>query len=125
LAYTFTRAQLSVKAQAFAATAGQQSTAAAAIPYLAAANALADCVMGRVWDFAVAQGYATGLGAAADTSQTKRTTLLMNADAALVSANTATGQAQLDHLTVAQGWSKLAEAVACNELISQQYNNNG
>ena len=125
MAYTYTRAQLVAKAQQFATTAGQQSTPAATLPYLNAANAIADCINGRVWDFAVAQGYLTGLGSSADTTQGTRTALLMNADSALVSANSATGQAQLDYLTVAQGWSKLAEAVACNALLSQQYNNNG
>jgi hypothetical protein len=82
-------------------------------------------VNGRVWDFAVAQSFITGSSIGTDTTQATRTTLLMNADAALVAANTATGQAQMDYLTSAQGWSKLAEAVATNALLSAQYNNNG
>lgn len=124
MAYTYTRAQLVAKAQQFANTASQQSTPAAAIPYITAAQAVANCVMGRMWDLAVEQNYVASAKTDLDTTKAARTTLLMKADAALVSANLATGQEQLDYLTVAQGWSKLAESVATNALLSQQYNNN-
>jgi len=77
-----------------------------------------------MWDLAVEQNYVASAKTDLDTTKAARTTLLMKADAALVSANLATGQEQLDYLTVAQGWSKLAESVATNALLSQQYNNN-
>jgi hypothetical protein len=126
MAFTYTRSQLVSKAQEFANSASQQSTPATRNGYLQAAQAIADCVNGRVWDLAVASSFRTdpGLGSSVDVTQQSRTALLMKADAALVKANSATGQTQLEYLTEAQGWSKLVEALACNALLSQQYNDN-
>lgn len=116
MTYTYTVPQLLTKARSFAATAKQQTTTAAANNYLSMANCLADCVLARSEDVNVV-GTLTWMGL--DATADERTTLLMNADAALVNADAATGQAQVDYLTEAQLWSKLAYSIAVNTMIDR------
>lgn len=116
MTYTYTVPQLITKAQSFIATAQQQTTTAATNTYLSRANALADCIIARSED-ANCSGTLTWMGL--DTTANERTSLLMSADAALANANNSTGQTQVDYLTEAQLWSKIAYALAVNTLVDR------